>query len=131
MFPSIFLILGLLVLAGCTDNQVASNTSMGFLQGKVTIGPNCPVETEDDPCLADPSVYASHKLLIIGGSGNTVQEVSMDDSGNYRTELPPGTYTVDFVPHDIGRPGSFLPPRTEIRAGETTILNINIDTGIR
>jgi hypothetical protein len=135
MIHSIFLILALLVLIACGDNQVASplrnNQNVGFLQGQVTIGPNCPVETQDDPCLPDPSLYASHKLLIIDASGNTVQEVRMDSSGHYRTELPSGTYIVDFVPHDIGLRGTFKPPQAQIREGQTTILNIQIDTGIR
>jgi hypothetical protein len=123
-------VLGALLLLACTDASPTSNASNGVLQGQVTIGPLCPVETEDDPCLPEPSLFTSHKLVILS-DGKEVQRVDIDGEGNYRTELPPGIYTVDYTPRDIGIPGLFKPPSAEIREGQTTILNIHIDTGIR
>ncbi|MCI0413744.1 hypothetical protein L0222_13205 [bacterium] len=127
--------LGACLIASCATNQISSPVSnsetVGYLQGQVTIGPLCPVETVDNPCLPDPSLFTSHKLLIFSADKKLVKEVDIDGSGNYRTDLMPGTYTVDFKPRDIGIPGTFDPPKAEIRQGETTILNIHIDTGIR
>ena len=129
-----------LLLLACANNQTASPSAsslttgsvlIGSLQGKVTIGPLCPVESADNPCLPDPTLFTSHELVILSANGTEVGRVNIDGQGNYRTDLLPGTYTVDFSPHDIGIPGTFQPPRVEIRQGETVILNIEIDTGIR
>jgi len=132
------LTLGALVAIACSDNRIITPTSsqltsnsVGFLQGSVSIGPICPVESKDHPCPPPPSLFTSHKLVILNDKGEQVTLVAIDGKGNYRTELMPGTYTVDFTPRDIGFPGSFQPPTAEIREGETTVLNIDIDTGIR
>jgi hypothetical protein len=133
----IILLITVTCFAACSGNNPTSNLrqddvhDVGYLQGKVSIGPICPVETEGDPCLPDPSLYTSHKLIILTNDGIAVKQVDIDGSGNYRTELMPGAYKVDFAPHDIGLPGSFEPPSAEIRKGQTTELNIEIDTGIR
>jgi hypothetical protein len=127
-----------LLAVACADNRMTTPTSSllasnstGTLQGTVSIGPICPVESIDHPCLPDPSLFTSHKLVILNDKGEQVTLVAIDGKGNYQTELMPGTYTVDFTPRDIGIPGSFQPPTAEIREGQTTILNIDIDTGIR
>jgi hypothetical protein len=127
-------VIGSLLMVACANNQVPTsnlNSPVGFLKGTVTIGPMCPVESIDNPCTAPPSLYTSHKLVIIASNGEKVQEVAIAGDGSYRTELAPGTYAVDYTPRDIGIRRAFRPPTTEIRAGETTILNIKIDTGIR
>jgi hypothetical protein len=130
-------VIGFFLMIGCSANSPTSTlrtdemNGTGYLQGKVTIGPICPVETEGDPCLPDPALYTTHKLVILTDQGGVVKEVDMDGNGNYRTELLSGSYKVDFTPHDIGLPGSFEPPSVEIRKGQTTELNIEIDTGIR
>ena len=138
MFMRILMVLiGLSCLIACSGNSPTSNSlkeqvsGTGNLQGKVSIGPICPVETQENPCLPDPSLYTGHKLIILKNDGTTVKQVDIDGQGNYRTELPAGSYKVDFAPHDIGLPGSYQPPSVEIRSGQTTILNIEIDTGIR
>ena len=135
-----FFLLGIVcVLVACAGNETLptsnhekiQNAGTGYLEGIVTIGPLCPVESVEDPCQPDPSLYRSHKLVILGPGGETVKQVEISEAGNYRTELIAGNYTVDFAPHDIGIPGSFEPPQAVIRENETTILNIEIDTGIR
>jgi hypothetical protein len=130
--------LGALLAIACADNRMTTptssqltNNSVGFLQGTVSIGPICPVESIDNPCLPSPSLFTSHKLVILNDKKEQVTLVAIDGKGNYRTELMAGTYTVDFTPRDIGLPGSFQPPTAEIREGQTTVLNIDIDTGIR
>jgi hypothetical protein len=138
IFRLLAVTLGALLAIACADKGMTTpttsqltNNSVGFLQGTVSIGPICPVESKDHPCSPPPSLYTSHKLVILNNKGEQVTLVAIDGKGNYRTELMPGTYTVDFTPRDIGMPGSFQPPTAEIREGETTVLNIDIDTGIR
>ena len=126
----------LALVAGCNGDPVINRNAFsdigatGVLEGKVTIGPICPVEGPGLDCDPDPSLYTSHRLLIIKNDA-VIQEVPLDGQGNFKTELVAGTYLVDFSPHDIGIPGSFTPLEAIIESGKTTRLDIEIDTGIR
>lgn len=135
MVLKILLMCAILTIA-CADNHMMTptttqTTTVGILQGVVTIGPMCPVETQDHPCLPPPSLFISHKLVILDENGASVEQVDISGTGEYKTELKAGIYKVDFTPHDIGIPGSYQPPSTEVRQGQTTTLDVHIDTGIR
>lgn len=123
------LLVSLLVLiSGCA---VVDNGT-GTLQGHVTIGPLVPVvrEGEPEPTPA-PEVYASRQLVIYAKDGRTeITRVQIDAEGNYRVELPVGTYVVDINRVGIDR-GIDLPTKVEILSGATTRLDVEIDTGIR
>lgn len=103
----------------------------GVLYGVVTIGPICPVEMENVPCPTPPEAYQARKMVVFGSDAKTIIEtVSLDDNGNYRTELLAGTYVVDI--NHVGIDRSNDVPRTiTIAPGENVRLDINIDTGIR
>ena len=134
----LFLCFVSLLCLGCdSEPSITTNSleelqgAMGILEGRVTIGPICPVEGPGMDCDPDPELFTSHRLVIRTPAGVFVQDVSIDGEGNYRTELPAGTYLVDFAPRDIGIPGGFSPLEAVIVAGATTRLDIDIDTGIR
>lgn len=104
----------------------------GTLEGHVTIGPLVPVvrEGEPEPTPA-PEVYASRQIVIYGKDGRgEITRVQIDAKGNYRVELPAGTYVVDINRIGIDR-GIDLPTKVEILGSATTRLDIEIDTGIR
>ena len=128
-----FLFLFVILLAACNGgSNPASTLPSGILQGTVTIGPLCPVENPKDPtCKPKPELYTSHKLVILDKDGSVAKTVDIDGNGNYQTYLMPGSYLVDFSPHDIGRPGAFKPPTAIIESDKTTLLDIHIDTGLR
>ena len=125
------------LLVGCerasvvASDKLDSSTQTGILEGQVSIGPNCPVESVDEPCELDAQVYAAHKLVVLMPDKSPVQHVDLDANGNFRTELNAGSYLADVVPHDIGIGDPPDPKPFEIIAGQTTILTIDIDTGIR
>ena len=78
-----------------------------------------------------PEVYAARKVVVYDrGGGRIIEEVDLGDDGHYSVDLKPGVYTVDI--NRIGVDSSDEVPReVEIRAGETVLLDIDIDTGIR
>jgi hypothetical protein len=104
----------------------------GVLQGHVTIGPLVPVVQEGVPePTPAPEVYASRQIVIYASDGQTeVARVPIDGQGNYRVELPVGTYVVDInhVGIDMAKE---LPKTVEIKSGQVTRLDVEIDTGIR
>jgi hypothetical protein len=128
----------LLILAACfTAVSCTQKTAQtGLLQGGVTIGAITPVEQPGQTIIVPPEVFSSRKVLVYGPNGaKLVQEVTINQirqtaNGYYSVQLEPGTYSIDITHTGIGG-SSGLPQNITITAGQTTILNIDIDTGIR
>jgi len=104
-------------------------TTNGSLIGNVSIGPLCPVE----PCPISHdqivAAYAARPITITTAGGSFVGSVIANPDTGYTISLRPGTYRVDTLHQGVG--GSNLPKTVTIRAGETVLLDISIDTGIR
>ena len=113
-----------------TAPGAAESLPHGTLNGTVTIGPNCPVETTN-PCPTPPSAYALRKVLVFDESREKViATVDIDEHGFYRIDLVPGTYTIDLKKSGADRSAD-VPAKVTITQGIATVLNINIDTGLR
>jgi hypothetical protein len=106
--------------------------SKGTLAGLVAIGPICPVEQEGVPCPVPPEVYAGvHVVVREGPGGDLVARVGLDGEGRYRVDLSAGRYEVT-LDHELGIDRGSAPTHVvEVRPGETTELDFDIDTGIR
>jgi hypothetical protein len=105
-------------------------TVNGYLEGKLTIGPLCPVE----PCsISDQQkqqAYEARKIQILMPDKSTIVKEIIADyrTEMYRTDLPEGRYFVNVTNAGIG---NFELKEVTIEASKTTVLNIDIDTGIR
>lgn len=122
-----FLIALVIVLAaGCARNDT------GLLEGQVTIGPLAPVEQEGQPQPTPrPEDYAAREVVVLNGNGiGEVARASIDGRGHYSIVLLPGLYQIDINHAGSDRADGF-PKSVTIVAGETTTLDIDIDTGIR
>ena len=107
----------------------------GTLEGKVTVGPLTPVERAGAPSpVPNPEVFTSRHLVVYAADGITrVADVPIKAAGYYGTysiSLPPGTYVLDIPRQGIGH-ASPLPQQVTISPGRTTIVDVDIDTGIR
>jgi hypothetical protein len=127
----IFFTAGLLTLTGC-DKQ--ANPENGYLEGTVSIGPLCPVETDPPApgCLPTAETYKAYPVYVCTPDGSKkIALISPAMDGSFKTELAPGKYLVilDRVQIKIG--GSNLPQEVTINSMETTVISIDIDTGIR
>ena len=104
----------------------------GFLKGKVTIGPLCPVERipPDPNCQPTEATYKAWQIAVYTPDKKTkFIQLEPDLDGSYQVILSAGQYLIDFEqPHAFARS---LPTTVMIKKGETTVLNIDIDTGIR
>ena len=115
-------------LNSCLNNSPSIGAS-GVVSGHVTIGPNCPVEREGEPCETPPQAYSSREIIVYESDKTTiVKKEKIDSKGNYRIGLNSGNYFVQVSPAGIG-PGEKKP--VTIKAKQTTTLNFDIDTGIR
>lgn len=122
------LVLGLTVFA-LTYNQGGT----GYLEGKITIGPLCPVERNppDPNCLPTAETYKAWPIAVwTPGKIILAAQIETGISGTYKIALPAGSYVVDLERQSVIGARN-LPANIDIRSGQTTVLDINIDTGIR
>ena len=111
------------------------SSGRGVLEGKVTIGPLCPVERfpPDPQCQPTEETYKAWPIAVYTQNKLTlVAHIQPDINGNYAVELAAGNYVVNLENRQSGGLGSSnLPDTVTINANDTTLLNIDIDTGIR
>ncbi len=122
-----------LSMAGCDKLQTFSGEE-GFLKGTIQIGPICPVERipPDPACLPTADTYKAYPVSIWTSDGlRKIKQISPELSGIYLTELAPGNYRVVLERDQKMIGGSNLPQQITIMPGDSTTLNVNIDTGIR
>ena len=129
-FLAVSIIISSGLITGCIQKENIQKEK-GILEGHVSIGPLCPVE----PCNITSEnlrkVYEATKIFIYSEDRKSlIKEISLNSTGNYKVELDPGMYVLDT--EHIGIGGSKdLPKNIRIETGKTTILDIDIDTGIR
>ena len=116
--------------SGC-DSKITQES--GFLEGKISIGPICPVET-DPPvaeCLPTAETYKAYPVSIWTSEGSRkVAQINPALDGSFSIELDPGQYLIKLEKdNSIG--GSNLPVTVVISSLQKTTVNIDIDTGIR
>lgn len=113
------------------DTGASATTTMGTLTVAMTIGPVCPVEREDMPCDPTPEMFAARKVSVYRSNHTTlVTTLTPNASGTTSTTLPVGDYWVD-MPHQGVGGVTGVPATVHIEAGSSTMLTIDVDTGIR
>ena len=112
---------------GTTPTPVIDADVRGVLAGSVTIGPLCPIE----PCPGSSGEVYSSRELVLQQPGGVLLQVPLRSDGTFEGIVPIGTYAIHLDRCEyLGCQGTF-PVSVEIRDGETSTLNIDIDTGIR
>ena len=116
---------------GKSPTEPEDTRPRGLLYGVVTIGPNCPVEHEGQPCPPPPEAYTLRKVLIYDEAGTKLLfTVDLDSRGSWRISLLPGKYTVDMKRVGIDK-ASGVPVVVTITASTDVRLDIAVDTGLR
>jgi hypothetical protein len=96
------------------------------VRGRVTAGPTCPVEREDQPCPPQP---VSAEIEARDEGGHVAGKTHSREDGRYAMSLSPGHYTLVVV---TGSQFPYCPDTpVEVRRGEVTTADIDCDTGIR
>lgn len=127
---SMLLILALLTLAlsACGAGGPTNPPDSG-IRGLVTLGPTCPVQTENDP---EPcaTTYAATLEIHEQASDKLVTTVSSGADGRFEVRLAPGTYRI--VPQ-VAEVLPIAAPVDDIvvAAGQFTEVQVDFDSGIR
>ena len=116
-----------LLLTACSTAPQETGTLAGHVS--MTISPVLR-EGVPEPTPA-PEAYAVRQVVIWRQDGRKeVARAQIGPQGDYEVQLPAGTYQVD-INHVGMDQGLDLPQTVEIHSGQTTRLDIRIDTGIR
>ena len=103
------------------------NPELGRLHLIVTTGPTQPFFKDAEP---SSKPYAFEVLSILrAGTQNSVATVTTDGNGEVNVGLPAGNYSIQSKNPPLV--GGLLPSNFTITAGQTTSLNLDVDTGIR
>ena len=106
---------------------LTSSADLGRFQATITKSPTQPVCREGESCSGP---FADEVLNIFAATGgDSVATVTTDTEGKINVTLPPGSYYLQSVtPVKMG-----TLPRSDftISSGQTTTLQLEVDTGIR
>lgn len=102
---------------------------MGVLVGRVTRGPVSSIEDLDGRLGHSPA--ANIRIVISSVAGEAVTSGMTDRRGDYRVDLPSGTYRVGIASLAEMEYTKDLPAMVTVSAGQETRLDFHIDTGIR
>lgn len=109
-----------------------STGSYGAVEGVVSVGPSMPVCPARGSCDVNMSGYSLTFTANCPGLCPALSRaVPLAADGSYSTVLPTGTYTVSMDPCGWLGCSRVLPRTVSVAAGETAVLNVTIDTGIR
>jgi hypothetical protein len=103
----------------------ASAARRSGIRGTVIKSPTSPVCREGVPC----SAPAGGIVLVALRAGVRVATTTTSDAGTYRFVLGPGTYLLRSLRSSMF--GSPAPRTVRVRRGRFTVVNFEIDTGIR
>ena len=121
----------LIYILGCDKQE---NQENGFLEGTVSIGPLCPVETDPPSpgCLPTAETYKAYPVSVWAADGS-IKVAAIDPAldGSFKIELMPGNYRIILEKQQNGVGGSNLPQEVTINPSGKTSVNVEIDTGIR
>ena len=110
-----------------------NQTGLGMIQGHVSIGPLCPVQSINNTCIGSidlNTLYSSLKLELTSMNNAYNYTIPISANGTYSEQVDAGSYSVSMLNcHYIGCT-RIIPRSVNISAGETTELNISINTGI-
>jgi hypothetical protein len=98
--------------------------------GRVYVGPQCPIQTEEHPCADEPAAGSRVTARQVPGKsgmeGAVVARTTANGRGTYRITVAPGRYVVTT---DAGM--WCQPTDARVTAGTYAQVDIHCDTGIR
>jgi hypothetical protein len=111
--------------AGCGGRAAPADSG---IEGRVLIGPMCPVVQEGVPCPDEP--YEA-TIRVRDESGEVVATVRSAADGRFRVDLVPGRYVLEPVAPNEGAPPYAGPLEVQVAAHAFTPVTITYDSGIR
>jgi hypothetical protein len=108
---------------------LAPSLGTGTVEGRVVIGPWTPIEPPGGSH-PPPEVYTSRRVMLEGRLLQRV-EIPMNGTGYFRADVRAGNYSITISNCTFIGCSRTLHETIIVKPGETTTLQLDIDTGIR
>jgi len=119
------IVTGLILMACGTDDFLGPQAAQG-IAGIVLLGPQCPVQTLENPC---PDLPYQAWINVRNSGGGFVTRIRSGEDGRFRVGLRPGLYVLDPMSGDpFPTAGD---QEVEVEEGVYTEVTVSFDTGIR
>ena len=107
------------------------NIGSGGIQGKVLLGPICPVMREPPEEQCADRLFETGLVLTTSDGARIVKRFSSDAKGEFRVSLPPGLYLIRSAPGGPIMPSCSKGEVVEVKLNVYTETTVYCDTGIR
>lgn len=124
--PLFFMWLVAVVATGCTAAELLGPDGAQGIDGLVLVGPQCPVQSLDDPC---PDAPYRTTITVRTPTGREVTRVESGSDGRFRLGLAVGEYVLDPMSGDPFPVGS--PQVVTVEPNIFVDVTISLDSGIR
>ncbi len=109
--------------------EIGSFSPDGMIEGKVTIGPFCPVEPPSG-CPPPPGTYTSRQIVLTPDFGKKIF-IPLNETGHFTARVKSGTYELNLTNCTFLGCEYSQPITVDIKPNQLTRVSIEIDTGIR
>jgi len=123
---TVFLATAILSFAGTQDGQPTARKS--GIEIETVLGPLTPPQSSQQLDVVQPY---SATLRIVSVEPRFEIEVTTDAQGRYRSELPPGQYTIAPKKSGFGPPRPPRPQNLTVQTGTFTKIRLVYDSGVR
>ena len=106
-------------------------TESSGIQGRVLLGPICPVMREPPEERCADRLFETDLVLTTSDGARIVKRFSSDAKGEFRVSLPPGFYLIRSAPGGPIMPSCFKGEVIEVRINVYAETIVHCDTGIR
>jgi len=116
-----------ILLSGCADAAPLSPGGAG-IRGVVLSGPQCPVQTVDDPCPDSPVPDITVRVTALDGA--VAGQPRTDGEGRFELPVAAGDYMLQpVIEHGEGMFAK--PQQVTVSPGSFVEVTLRLDTGIR
>lgn len=116
----------LLTLTACGADDLLGPDAAQGIEGIVLLGPQCPVQTLENPC---PDLPYEAWIEVRRASGGSVTRIRSGEDGKFRVGLRPGRYILD---PESGNPFPIASElEVQVDEGVYAEVIVSFDTGIR
>lgn len=127
VFWSVFSHLSILGISVAIACEAPFSPNSG-IQGKVLVGPVCPVVQVGKDCADRPYQTA---LVVVNDRGTVIERINSDETGSFAVKLIPGTYTLKSAQQSNAPPFLKDQPAVTVSPNRMEFVTLHFDSGLR
>lgn len=119
-----------LLMTGCLQGDVPAEPLTSGIQGRVWVGPTCPVERDPPEPGCEDKPLATRLVVMSPDLKRRITEFESAENGTFRVGVPPGDYAIRSASQN-STPPSCSTDTIRVAVNNYTEVRIDCDSGIR